>query len=154
MTTTSAQKKSIISSPVATWAVFIVSGGLLIASGAIHLDLWDIAYRNVPTLGPLFLVQVIAAFVIGITIIATRHVLALVAGAGLCAGTILGFILVRTVGLFGFKLGFSSGEANTVLVIEAIAVVLLLATAVLMWRRAASPRSIQGLLALRAGGLQ
>jgi hypothetical protein len=152
MTVTSAQKKTISSSPVATWALLVVDGGLLLASGAIHLNLWDIAYRHVPTLGPLFLVQVIAAFVIGITTIATRHALALVAGAGLCAGTILGFILVRTVGLFGFKLGFSSGEANTVLVIEAIAVVLLLVTAVLMWRRAGSPRSLRSLLALRAGG--
>jgi hypothetical protein len=149
VTMTSAQKKAITSSPVASWAVFIVDGGLLIASGVIHLHLWDIAYRNVPTLGPLFLVQVIAAFVIGLTIIATRHVLALVAGAGLAAGTILGFILVRTVGLFGFKLAFSSGLANTVLVIEAVAVVLLCATALVMWRRAGSLRNLLG---LPAGG--
>jgi hypothetical protein len=44
------------------------------------------------------------------------------------AGTIVGFILARSVGLFGFKLGFSSGLANTVLVIEIVAVVMLAVT--------------------------
>ena len=48
------------------------------------------------------------------------------------AGTIVGFILVRTVGLFGFHLTFSSGLAWTVLVIEAVAVILLCITALLM----------------------
>ena len=43
-------------------------------------------------------------------------------------GTIVGFVLVRSVGLFGFKLGFSSGLANTVLVIEIVAEVLLAIT--------------------------
>jgi hypothetical protein len=44
------------------------------------------------------------------------------------AGTIVGFILVRSMGLFGLKLGFSSGLANTVLVIEIVAVVMLAVT--------------------------
>jgi hypothetical protein len=135
MTITSERKKALLPSAAATWALFIVDGGLLVASGVIHLHLWDIAYRHVPTLGPLFLVQVIAAFVIGVTIVATRHLLAVAAGAALAAGTIVGFILVRTVGLFGFKLGFSSGLSNTVLVIEAVAVVLLFVTGLLLWRR-------------------
>ena len=134
MTLTSERKKAITSSPAASWALFIVDGGLLVASGVIHLHLWDIAYRHVPTLGPLFLVQVVAAFVIAVAIVATRHLLAVAAGAALAAGTILGFILVRSVGLFGFKLGFSSGLANTVLVIEAVAVVMLCITGLLMWR--------------------
>jgi hypothetical protein len=135
MTMTSERKTAITASPAASWALFIVDGGLLIASGVIHAHFWDIAYRHVPTLGPLFLVQVIAAFVIGIAIVATRHLLVVAAGAALAAGTILGFILVRTVGLFGFKLGFTSGLAATVLVIEAVAVVLLTLTAWLLWRR-------------------
>ena len=49
-------------------------------------------------------------------------------GLLLIAGTIVGFILVRSVGLFGLKLGFSSGLANTVLVIEIVAVVMLAVT--------------------------
>jgi hypothetical protein len=105
------------------------------ASGAIHVHLWDIAYRNVATLGPLFLVQAIAAFVIAVAVLATRHILAVAAGLALVAGTIVGFIMARTLGIFGFKLGFSSGLANTVLIIEIVAVIMLAVTGALLLRR-------------------
>jgi hypothetical protein len=40
--------------------------GLLAAAGAIHLDLYLTGYRTIPTIGWLFLLQVIAAFVLAI----------------------------------------------------------------------------------------
>ena len=49
--------------------------------------------------------------------------------AALMAGTIVGFLLARSVGIFGFRLTFSSGLAYTVLVVEAAAFVLLALTA-------------------------
>jgi hypothetical protein len=133
--TTTDERKAVTSSRAASWALFIVDGGLLVASGIIHLHLWDIAYRHVATLGPLFLVQAISAAVIAVAIVATRHILAVAAGLALVAGTIVGFILARTVGIFGFKLPFSSGLANTVVIIEAAAVVTLSLTGALLWRR-------------------
>ena len=42
--------------------LLVVGPGLLIASGAIHLDLYLTGYRTIPTIGWLFLLQVIAAF--------------------------------------------------------------------------------------------
>jgi hypothetical protein len=51
------------------------------------------------------------------------------------AGTIAGFIPARTVGIFGFHLKFSSGLANLVLVVEAIAIVALGVTAGVQARR-------------------
>jgi hypothetical protein len=53
------------------------------------------------------------------------------------AGTIVGFVLARTVGIFGFHLTFSSGLAWTVLVVEVAGVVMLLLTAALLWQRRA-----------------
>lgn len=44
--------------------------------------------------------------------------------AALMAGTIAGFILARTVGIFGFHLTFSSGLARTVLIVEGAGVVM------------------------------
>jgi hypothetical protein len=126
--------KDVGSSKVASWILFIVDGALLVASAGFHLDLWNIAYRHVPTLGPLFLIQVIAAFVIGLAIIATRHLLAVLAGLGLALGTIAGFLWVRAGTLFGFHLPFVSGEAWTTLVVEIVAVVLLAATAAMILR--------------------
>jgi hypothetical protein len=54
------------------------------------------------------------------------------------AGTIVGFILARTVGIFGFKLTFSTGLANTVLIVEAAALVMLTITAMVKVRASRS----------------
>ena len=134
MTATTTAKPA-ASGKAALWTLIVVDAGLLITSGAIHLDLWNIAYRHVNVLGPLFLLQVISAWVIAIGLLATRHILAVLAGLGLVLGTILGFILVLTIGLFNFKLTFISGEAWATLIVEIVAVVMLTATGLLMRRR-------------------
>lgn len=135
MTTTS-ERRSVTRQrrPAWLWLLYLADAGLLIASGLIHLHFWDIAYRHVKTLDQLFLVQVAAALVLAIALLATRHVLVVLASMLLMAGTIVGFLLVRSVGLFGFKLTFTSGLAATVLVIEIVAVILLAITALLMRR--------------------
>jgi hypothetical protein len=117
------------------WLLFVIDAALLIVSGAIHLHLWDIAYRHVSTLDVLFPVQAIAAVLAAIVLLATRHILVVVGSALLMAGTIVGFILARTVGIFGFHLTFSSGLANLVLVVEAAAIVALAITAGMLARR-------------------
>jgi hypothetical protein len=132
--TVTRERKAVTSGRPAIWGLAVVDAGLLIASGAIHLHLWDIAYRSVPTLGPLFLVQACSALVIGLAVLVTRHILAVGAGLALCAGTIVGFILARTVGIFGFHLTFSSGLANVVLVIEILAIIALAITGALLLR--------------------
>jgi hypothetical protein len=122
--------------PAWLWVFFVCDAGLLIASGVIHFHLWDMpgGYRYVKTLDWLFLVQAIAAVLLAVILLVTRHLLVVAASALLMAGTIVGFILARTVGIFGFKLGYSTGIANTVLVIEIAAIVLLAATGLLMRR--------------------
>ncbi len=124
------------------WLLYLCDAGLLIASGSIHLHLWFIAYRHVKTLDVLFLVQVALAFLAAMTLLATRHVLVALGSAALMAGTIAGFLLARTVGIFGFRLTFSSTEAYIVLVVEAAAVILLICTAWLVLTRqpSRSPR--------------
>jgi hypothetical protein len=115
----------------------ILLGGaavLMVASGLIHLHLWDIAYRHIATLGPLFLVQAVAAIVLAVAVATTRQGLFLVAALGLMAGTIIGFILVTTVGLFGFTLHLITGWADLALATETAAIVLLLVAAVFSWR--------------------
>jgi hypothetical protein len=114
------------------WVFFVGDAGLMVASALIHLHLWDIAYRYVKTLDVLFLVQVAAAVLLAVALLVTRHILVVAASLLLMAGTIVGFILARSVGIFGFKLTFTSGLANTVLVIEIVAVVMLAITGWLM----------------------
>jgi hypothetical protein len=129
MTTTKARQDA-LRGQLPVLALCIIDAGLLITSGLIHLHFWNIAYRHVPTLGPLFLVQVVATLLIAVALVATRRLIVVAAAFLLMGGTIVGFILVRTVGLFNFKLGFTSGLAATVLVVEAVAMVM---TAITAW---------------------
>ena len=117
------------------WVLYLCDAGLLVASGLIHLHLWDIAYRHVQTLDVLFLVQVVACLLAAVALLVTRHLLVVLGAAALMAGTMAGFLLARSVGIFGFHLTFSSGLAYAVLVVEAAALVMLGLTAALQLRR-------------------
>jgi predicted lipoprotein with Yx(FWY)xxD motif len=87
----------------------VVGSGLLIATAAIHLDLYVTGYRTIPTIGWLFLLQVIVAFALGLAVlvIPSRLVLpsrlAAAAGAGFALSTLGGYLLTVWIGLFGFK---------------------------------------------------
>jgi predicted lipoprotein with Yx(FWY)xxD motif len=102
----------------------VVGAGLLFATGAIHLDLYLTGYRTIPTIGWLFLLQVIAAFLLGLIVLGTGSRLASAAGAGFALSTLGGYILSVWIGLFGFR------EVRSSVGIEA-AIVEILAFAVL-----------------------
>ena len=55
--------------------LYLVDAGLLVTSGLIHLHLWDIAYRNVGTLGVLFLVQTALCLLAALLLLLTAALL-------------------------------------------------------------------------------
>src|SRR5258705_2322729 len=81
--------------------------GLLAAAGAIHLDLYLTGYRTIPTIAWLVLLQVIAAFCLGVAVLAipSRLVipsrLAAAAGAGFAPPHLGRYLLSFWPGLFG-----------------------------------------------------
>src|SRR5271169_2101730 len=81
----------------------VVGSGLLIATGAIHLDLYLTGYRTIPTIGWLFLLQVIAAFGLGLIVLSTGSRLVSAAGALFALSTLGGYLLSLRIGLFGFR---------------------------------------------------
>jgi predicted lipoprotein with Yx(FWY)xxD motif len=83
-------------------ASVIAGAALLIASASVHLDLYLTGYRSIPTIGWLFLLQVIAGYVLAVAIPVTAHRLAAAAGAAFALGTLVGYLLSLKVGLFGF----------------------------------------------------
>ena len=100
--------------PAPGWPAFILrvaGSGLLIATAAIHLNLYLTGYRTIPTIGWLFLLQVIAAFGLGLAVLAIPSRLAAgvparlaaAAGAGFALATLGGYLLSVWTGLFGFK---------------------------------------------------
>jgi hypothetical protein len=89
----------------------LAGAGLLAATAAIHLDLYLTGYRSIPTIGWLFLLQVIAAFALAAAVLATAFArgdglvprLVAAAGAGFAVATLGGYLLSLWTGLFGFK---------------------------------------------------
>ena len=115
----------------------LVAAILMICSGLIHIHLWDIAYRHVATLGPLFLVQALAALVLAVVLAVTRVVVVALACLALMVGTVVGFVLAATVGIFGFTVPVVTGWAYEALVSELLSAVLLLVLVLRSWRAAA-----------------
>jgi predicted lipoprotein with Yx(FWY)xxD motif len=86
------------------WLVLrLIGSGLLFATGAIHLDLYLTGYRTIPTIGWLFLLQVIAAFGLGATILVSSSRLVAAAGAVFAIATLGGYLLSLRISLFGFR---------------------------------------------------
>jgi plastocyanin len=75
---------------------------LLAATAGIHLDLYLTGYRHIPTIGWLFLLQIIAGVVLAVAVLAARRPLADAAGAGFALATLGGYLLSLWIGLFGF----------------------------------------------------
>ena len=116
----------------------VVGSGLLIATAAIHLDLYLTGYRTIPTIGWLFLLQVIAAFGLGLAVLAipgrlaagVPARLAAAAGAGFALATLGGYLLSVWIGLFGFKeVRTSAGIAAGLVEVAAFVVLAALALA-------------------------
>jgi len=127
--------------------VLILAGAVLtVISGVIHLYLWGEAngYRQIATIGPLFLVQGIAAIVIGVATAATRRLIVMLAAAGTLAATAVGLIITIEQGLFGFRESWVAPYARSSFYEEiAGAVLLLIAAGALTWPRTSGrlPRS-------------
>ena len=110
-------------------ALRLTGAGLLIATGAIHLDLYLTGYRTVPTIGWLFLLQVIAAFVLAAGVLLGSR-LAAAGGALFALGTLGGYLLSIWFGLFNFReVRTTAGIVAGVIEVAAFAVLALLALA-------------------------
>jgi predicted lipoprotein with Yx(FWY)xxD motif len=129
------------------WLLRLTGAGLLIATAAMHLDLYLTGFRTIPTIGPLFLFQVIAGFALALAILAAPFIpvtrrpavdasIAAV-GAGYAIATLGGYLLSLWVGLFGFhEIRSTAGTVAGILEIAAFGVLLGLAVLVYdpQWR--------------------
>jgi hypothetical protein len=120
------------------WGLCIADAALILISGYIHLHLWRGPYRHLTVghINDLFLLQVIGCVVVAVAILATRHILTLLAGAGLLAGTFIGFLIsrYRTAGLFGWHDPYNTNYSKWALIVEIAGTVLTLLTALVISR--------------------
>jgi uncharacterized membrane protein YkgB len=91
-------------------------------------------YRDIPTIGPLFLLQGIVAILLGLLVIINRRVLVLVLAGGMLVVSVVALVLAIEVGLFGFRDSWLAPYAWTTFYEEIVGAVLLLsASGVLAW---------------------
>jgi hypothetical protein len=105
----------------------------VLGSSVIHFHLWDsFAYRHLPTIGPLFLMQAIVGTVLAIVTSVARKLLLVLAEAGFAFSTAGGLIISINFGLFGWKDTLSAPYAGLALAVEFTAGTLLLVASALM----------------------
>ncbi len=96
-------KRPAVPRPVVDAVRGLAAGGVLL-SAAVHLDLWDTAgFRQLPTIGPLFLLNGVGGAVLGLVVLAWRHWLPALAAAGYGALTVAAYWVSVDHGLFGFR---------------------------------------------------
>ena len=120
-----------------------ISGAVLLAvSAGIHLDLYLTGYRKIPTIGWLFLLQVIVGFMLTIAALVTRSRLAAAASAALALSTLAAYLLAVWIGLFGFKeIRTRAGLAAGLIEVAAFATLALAAVIADSGRHADAPAS-------------
>lgn len=119
--------------PLHVVVTIMIAGGAActVGSGVIHLYLWgkQYGYRDIPTIGPLFLIQGIVAILMGLIVIASRQVGVLLVAAALLVASVIALVLAIEVGLLGFKDSWLAPYAWTTFYEEIVGGVLLLAAA-------------------------
>ncbi len=130
---------------------------MMLAIAIVHLHLWASAgYRHIPTIGPLFLANFIIGLVVAFALIATlvptvEKVPVLgqpwgqaalgIGGALFALGTLIGYIVTLTNGLFQFMEPGISYSGGVAIFAEVTSVVVLAVWAAMLlgWRTDATP---------------
>ena len=106
----------------------IASAICLAGSGFVHAQLYVHGYRAIPVIGPTFLLQGAGALAVGLLLLVAGPVVLRLGAVGLAAGALVGFVLSRTVGVFGFvERGFDPQPQALLSVLAEVAVLALLA---------------------------
>jgi hypothetical protein len=108
-------------------------------SGVVHAYLYIHGYRDIPAVGPAFLVQGSVFCAVAVLILAGGPAwLQVVASIG-AAGSLVAFALSRTVGLFGFtETGWQPSPYAAITVVAEVLTLLLVVTTALRQRPRAS----------------
>jgi hypothetical protein len=121
-------------------------------SGVLHAYLYTDGYRDIPTVGPAFLVQASVFCALAVLILAGGPAwMQLVAAIG-AAASLVAFALSRTAGLFGFtETGWQPSPYAAITVIAEVLTLLLVGTTALRQRPRASKDPLLHQRADRAG---
>jgi hypothetical protein len=107
-------------------------------SGYLHAKLYVNGYRFIPHIGSMFLLQAAVSFAVAALLLLTGRWILRLTAAGTALGALGGFVLSRTVGVWGFtERGFQPHPDALLSVLSEVATLVLLASLPLYtrWRR-------------------
>jgi hypothetical protein len=101
----------------------VLTAAAVIVSAAVHFKLWLIdGFSEIPTIGPLFLLNAVGGLAIGVLVLLWRHWLPALAAIGFGASTLGAFIISATVGLLGLQESFRGTSELTAAAAEVVAI--------------------------------
>lgn len=107
-----------------------VIGAVFVAAiGGIHLYLYFYYFHMVHIFGPLFIANCVIGVLLALWLLASDGVLALIAGAGFAATTVIAFLVNVEWGYFGFQDSFSGSWQFSAGLLEIVTALMLAAIA-------------------------
>ena len=120
---------------VAAHAALLGGAVAVASSGLVHLYLWADGYRNVATIGPLFLAQGLAGLVLAVTLVAYPRTFTAGLAATYLLASVTALALSATRGFFGFMDTLDAPWATPALLVESAGALLLILGGALAFRR-------------------
>jgi hypothetical protein len=117
-------------------ALFIVGAAMLAWTGILHLYLWGSearGYREVPTIGPLFLVQGIVGCVLAVVAVVCRRLTVALVGALYMAVSIGGLWTSIHRGMFGFQETSDAPYVQMTFIVEVVGLIAFVAAMILLF---------------------
>jgi hypothetical protein len=122
----------------------------VVVSADVHFDLWyTVGFRDIATIGPLFMLNAVSGLLIAVLVICWRHWLSALAAVGFGAATLVAFWISVIHGLFGVHETATGQPQILAEVAEIVAVVfglvaLLCRARIAGWPGASRPRNTRG----------
>jgi hypothetical protein len=122
---------SLTTSLPARVAIRVGVGVTLAVSGVIHSYLYVHGYQHIPTIGPSFLLQASVSCALAVLILAGGPTWLQWAAGALASGSLVAFVLSRTVGLFGFsEIGWQPAPQAALAVVAEVLTLVFVAAAI------------------------
>jgi hypothetical protein len=119
-------------------ALRVALAGTLSVSAEIHAQLYIDGYRFIHDIGVMFLLQASVSFAVAALILFAAPLVLQAAAAGTALGALAGFVISRTVGLYGFtERGLQPAPQSLLSILAECATLVLLAVlaSVTLWQR-------------------
>jgi len=100
----------------------IVTAAGVLVSAWVHFKLWHEGFRDLPVVGPAFLLNAVGGLVIGLLLLAWWHWVPPLLAVGFGLSTLGAFITSATVGLYGVHEVWTGTDVTRAWVAEVVAV--------------------------------